>query len=64
MTTRNPYEDDIVISWAELHRDTRYLSSVLHELGAWRGVNAITRRGMVPAALMARELDRRLIETV
>jgi len=64
MTTRNPYEDDIVISWAELHRDTRYLSSVLHELGAWKGIIAITRGGMVPAALIARELDIRLIDTV
>ncbi|MEY3633415.1 MAG: hypothetical protein RI937_1613, partial [Pseudomonadota bacterium] len=25
---RNPYEDDIVISWPELHRDARYLSEV------------------------------------
>lgn len=64
MTTRNPYEDDIVISWAELHRDTRYLSSVLHELGTWKGIIAITRGGMVPAALIARELDIRLIDTV
>jgi xanthine phosphoribosyltransferase len=64
MTARNPYEDDIVISWAELHRDTRYLSSVLHELGAWKGIIAITRGGMVPAALIARELDIRLIDTV
>lgn len=64
MTIRNPYEDDIVISWAELHRDTRYLSSVLHELGAWKGIIAITRGGMVPAALIARELDIRLIDTV
>ena len=64
MTTRHPYEDDIVISWAELHRDTRYLSSVLHELGAWKGIIAITRGGMVPAALIARELDIRLIDTV
>jgi len=56
MTTRNPYEDDIVISWAELHRDTRYLSSVLHELGAWKGIIAITRGGMVPAALLPESL--------
>ena len=30
---RNPYEDDIVISWPELHRDARYLSMLLHEIG-------------------------------
>ena len=59
-----PYRDEIVISWPELHRDTRYLSRVLHELGDWQGIIAITRGGLVPAALVARELDIRLIDTV
>jgi xanthine phosphoribosyltransferase len=63
-TPRNPYEDDIVISWPELHRDTRYLSSTLHKLGNWKGIIAITRGGLVPAALIARELDIRLIDTI
>ena len=61
---RTPYEDEIVISWAELHRDTRYLSQVLHEKGPWKGIIAITRGGLVPAALIARELDIRLVDTV
>ncbi|MBM3342488.1 MAG: xanthine phosphoribosyltransferase [Betaproteobacteria bacterium] len=62
---RNPYEDDIVISWPELHRDARYLSALLHEKAArWKGIIAITRGGLVPAALVARELDIRLIDTV
>ncbi|HET7753010.1 MAG TPA: xanthine phosphoribosyltransferase [Anaeromyxobacteraceae bacterium] len=60
----NPYKDEIVISWPELHRDARYLSRVLHELGDWKGIIAITRGGLVPAALVARELDVRLIDTV
>jgi len=59
-----PYQDEIVISWPELHRDARYLSQVLHELGEWKGIIAITRGGLVPAALVARELDIRLIDTV
>jgi len=61
---RTPYEDEIVISWAELHRDTRYLSQVLHEKGPWKGIIAITRGGLVPAALIARELDIRLVDTI
>ena len=61
---RAPYKDDIVISWPELHRDARYLSAVLHKLGPWKGIIAITRGGLVPAALVARELDIRLIDTV
>jgi xanthine phosphoribosyltransferase len=61
---RDPYQGQVVISWPELHRDTRYLSRVLHDLGDWKGIIAITRGGLVPAALIARELEIRLIDTV
>lgn len=60
----NPYSDEVIISWPELHRDARYLCTVLHKLGDWQGIIAITRGGLVPAALIARELDIRLIDTV
>ena len=63
-TPASRYDDEIVISWAELHRDARYLSKLLHELGTWQGIIAITRGGLVPAALVARELEIRLIDTV
>jgi len=58
------YDDEIVISWPELHRDARYLSEVLNNLGTWRGIIAITRGGLVPAALVARELEIRLVDTI
>ena len=61
---RIPYEDEIIISWVELHRDARYLSEVLHKKGPWKGIIAVTRGGLVPAALVARELDIRLIDTI
>ena len=61
---RIPYEDEIIISWVELHRDARYLSEVLHAKGPWRGIIAVTRGGLVPAALVARELDIRLVDTI
>lgn len=64
MSTSSRYDDEIVISWPELHRDARYLSEELHRLGEWRGIIAITRGGLVPAALVARELEIRLIDTV
>jgi xanthine phosphoribosyltransferase len=64
MTEPTPYRDEIVISWPELHRDARYLSGVLDRLGEWKGIIAITRGGLVPAALVARELEIRLIDTV
>jgi xanthine phosphoribosyltransferase len=61
---RVPYEDEIIISWVELHRDARYLSEVLYKKGPWKGIIAVTRGGLVPAALVARELDIRLVDTV
>jgi xanthine phosphoribosyltransferase len=61
---RTPYEDEIIVSWAELHRDARYLSELLHQKGPWKGIIAITRGGLVPAALVARELDIRLVDTI
>jgi adenine/guanine phosphoribosyltransferase-like PRPP-binding protein len=33
-------------------------------LGPWRGIVAVTRGGLVPAAIVARELDVRLVDTV
>jgi xanthine phosphoribosyltransferase len=33
-------------------------------LGPWAGIVAITRGGMIPAAIIARELECRLVETV
>ena len=61
---RIPYEDEIIISWVELHRDARYLSEILHQKGPWKGIIAVTRGGLVPAALVARELDIRLVDTI
>jgi len=61
---RIPYEDEIIISWVELHRDARYLSEVLHAKSPWKGIIAVTRGGLVPAALVARELDIRLVDTI
>ncbi|WP_210397976.1 xanthine phosphoribosyltransferase [Motiliproteus sediminis] len=59
-----PYRKDFPISWEELHRDARALSWRLLDRGPWKGIIAITRGGLVPAAIIARELDIRLIDTV
>ena len=61
---RSNYEDEIIVSWVELHRDARFLSAQLHQKGEWKGIVAITRGGLVPAALVARELDIRLVDTI
>lgn len=51
------------VSWEELHRNAKALALRLLELGPWKGLIAVTRGGLVPAAIVARELDIRLIET-
>jgi xanthine phosphoribosyltransferase len=52
------------VSWEELHRHSRALAWRLLELGPWQGIVAITRGGLVPAAVVARELDLRLVDTL
>lgn len=52
------------VTWDQLHRDGRALAWKLLALGPWGGIVAITRGGLIPAAIIARELDCRVIETV
>ncbi len=52
------------VSWDQLHRDAKALAWRLVERGPFRGVVAITRGGLIPAAVVARELECRVIETV
>ena len=52
------------VSWDQFHRDARALAWRLHEAGPFEAVVCITRGGLVPAAIVARELNVRLIETV
>ncbi|MCC7274853.1 MAG: xanthine phosphoribosyltransferase [Alphaproteobacteria bacterium] len=60
----DPYRHNRVVSWEEFHRLTRVLSERLLELGPWRMLVAVTRGGLVPAAIVARELDLRLVDTL
>ena len=56
------------VSWEQFHRDARALSWRLSAQAGrstpWQAIVAVTRGGLVPAAIIARELDIRLIETV
>jgi adenine/guanine phosphoribosyltransferase-like PRPP-binding protein len=61
---RAPVTRTFPVSWDELHRNAKALAWRLHELGPWKGIVAVTRGGLVPAAIVARELDMRLIDTV
>ena len=68
MTDRLPHEKGFHISWDQIHRDSRALAWRLDGLGPdngqWRAVVAITRGGMAPAMIVARELDIRTVDTI
>ncbi|MFY0691397.1 MAG: xanthine phosphoribosyltransferase [Paracoccaceae bacterium] len=68
MTDRLPHEKGFHISWDQIHRDSRALAWRLDghgpEDGAWRAIVAVTRGGMAPAMIAARELDIRTIDTI
>ncbi len=52
------------VSWDQFHRDSRALAWRLSGAGPFEAIVCITRGGLVPAAIVARELGIRLIETV
>ena len=53
------------VSWDQFHRDARALAWRLADNGQeWRAMVCITRGGLVPAAIISRELNIRMIETV
>ena len=60
----NSYEKSFPVSWEEIHRNSKALAWRLHDISSFRGIIAVTRGGLVPAAIVARELDMRLIDTV
>lgn len=54
----------LTVGWKQLHRDARTLASLLMKQGPFRGIVAVSRGGLIPAAIVARELDLRLVESV
>ena len=68
MTDRLPHEKGFHISWDQIHRDSRALAWRLDgkgpDNGRWKAIVAITRGGMAPAMIIARELDIRTVDTL
>ncbi len=56
------------VSWDQFHRDCKALawrlSGIAETNGGWDAIVSITRGGLVPAAIIARELGIRKIETI
>ncbi len=68
MSERLPHEKGFHISWDQIHRDSRALAWRLDgkgpDNGAWKAIIAVTRGGMAPAMIIARELDIRTVDTI
>ena len=58
------WQKSFPVSWDQFHRDARALAWRLSTEGPFQAVVAITRGGLVPAAVIARELGIRVIETI
>lgn len=65
----NSAEKAFHVSWDQMHRDARALAWRLDGQGpsgdgTWKAVVAITRGGMVPGCIVARELNIRVVDTI
>lgn len=54
----------MTVTWDQFHHDARTLAARLMAQGPFVGIVAITRGGLIPAAIVARELECRLVESV
>ena len=52
------------VTWDQFHRDSRALAWRLTGEGPFAAIVAITRGGLVPAAIVARELNIRVVDCV
>lgn len=60
----NSSQKSFPVTWDQFHRDSRALAWRLIALGPFEGIVAITRGGLVPAAIVSRELNIRAVDCV
>ncbi|MDO8608344.1 MAG: xanthine phosphoribosyltransferase [Phaeospirillum sp.] len=58
------FSSTLALSWDDIHRDARALARLLGKAGPFLGIIAVARGGLVPAAVLARELNLRHVDTV
>ncbi|MEG2171633.1 MAG: xanthine phosphoribosyltransferase [Desulfovibrionaceae bacterium] len=64
MVNADSYQHVVTITWEQLHHDAKLLARDLMEYGPFSKIVAITRGGLIPAGIIARELNIRLVDTV
>ena len=60
----NPNQKSFPVTWDQFHRDSRALAWRLTGEGPFEACVAITRGGLVPAAIVARELNIRTVDCI
>lgn len=65
MKTSERYSKNYHVPWEQLHRDCRALAwKLLDKRKNWSRIISVARGGLVPAAIIARELNIHLVDTV
>lgn len=64
MSESENYKQIVTITWGQLHQDSKLLAAELMESRPFAKIVAVTRGGLIPAGIIARELDIRLVDTV
>ena len=62
---KNSYQRNFPVTWEQFHRDSRALAwRLLDTRKKWDRIIAVARGGLIPAAIIARELDIHYVDTV
>jgi len=64
MGTADRRQGVISLTWAQLHLDVRSLAAQVANKGPFKGIVAVARGGLVPAGILCKECNIRLVETV
>ena len=54
-----------IVSWDRFHQDSKALAwRLIEKREDWKGIIAITRGGLIPAGIVARELEIKTVDTI
>jgi xanthine phosphoribosyltransferase len=57
-------EHSKIITWDDIHLYIQRLAGIIPSDVSWKGMISVSRGGLVPAALLAREMDIRMVDTL